>query len=288
LRVLVAGCGDLGAALGLELAAAGDEVFGLRRSPQSLPGEIRPLAADLCDPATLRDLPAVDAVIYAAAADQSTAEAYRRAYVDGVRHLIASPAVQRSPPRRFFFVSSTAVYAQDGGEWIDESSPAEAAHFRARLLLEGEAMVNAATAPETAAIVLRLSGIYGPERTRLLDLVRSGRATYPPGPPRYANRIHRDDAAGALAHLLRLPSPAPLYLGVDDAPVDLAEVLTFLAVELSAPLPRLEEEPNLPGVASPERTSKRCSNALLHATGYPFRYPTYREGYGALLGTLRQ
>ncbi len=140
----------------------------------------------------------------------------------------------------------------------------------------------------TATIVLRLSGIYGPGRTRLLDLVRSGRATYPPGPPRYANRIHRDDAAGVLAHLLRLPSPAPLYLGVDDAPVDLAEVLTFLAVELDAPLPRLEEAPSVPGTASPERTSKRCSNALLRAAGYRFRYPTYREGYGALLGTLRQ
>lgn len=280
MRVLIAGCGDLGTALGVELAAAGDEVYGLRRHPEALPAAIRTLAADLAHPATLRNLPEVEAVVYAAAADSSTEAAYRRAYVDGVRHLLAAPGIQQHPPRRFIFVSSTAVYAQDDGGWIDESSPAEATHFRGRLLLAGEALVHAATSPETATLVLRLSGIYGPGRTRLLDLVRSGRATYPPGPPRFANRIHRDDAAGALAHLLRLPTPAPLYLGVDDAPVDLAEVLTFLAVELGAPLPQLEENPT---EGAPERASKRCSNALLKAAGYRFRYPTYREGYGALL-----
>ena len=299
MRVLIAGCGDLGTALGLELA--GDpgglyEVYGLRRHAERLPPALRPIAADLGAPETLRALPEFDAVVYVAAAERSTEEAYRLAYVDGVRNVLAAPALERRPPRRFFFVSSTAVYAQDDGGWIDESSPSAATHFRARLLLEGEAVVRAQAAPETVTSVLRLSGIYGPGRTRLVDLVRSGRATYPPGPPRYANRIHRDDAAGALAHLLRLAEPAPasdpggalapLYLGVDDAPVDLAEVLTFLAVELGAPLPRLEEAPGALGDASPERASKRCSNALLRAAGYRFRYPTYRDGYGALLRAL--
>lgn len=288
LRVLIAGCGDLGVALGLELAAGGDEIFGLRRHPDRLPAPIRRLAADLGAPETLRELPEVDAVVYAAAADRATEEAYQRAYVDGVRNLLAAPALRQSPPRRLFFVSSTAVYAQDGGEWIDESSPAEATHFRARLLLEGEGLMRDRACATTATTVLRLSGIYGPGRTRLVELVRSGRATYPPGPPRFANRIHRDDAAGALAHLLRLPAAEALYLGVDDAPVDLAEVLTFLAVELDAPLPRLEEEPNGPGASSPERTSKRCSNARLKSTGYRFRHPTYREGYGALVRQLAQ
>ena len=114
--------------------------------------------------------------------------------------------------------------------------------------------------------MLRLSGIYGPGRTRLVDLVRSGRATYPPGPPRYANRIHRDDAAGALAHLLRLPAPAALYLGVDDAPVDLAEVLTFLAVELGAPLPRLEE-------AAGDDRSRAHQQTLLERPPHVHRLP---------------
>lgn len=279
MRVLIAGCGDLGTVLGLELAAAGDEVIGLRRHPEALPAAIAPFAADLGNPKTLEQLPEVDAVVYAAAADSSTDEAYRRAYVEGLRHLLAARALREHPPQRLLFVSSTAVYAQDDGEWIDERSPAEATDFRGVRLREGEARLrtDAPAAAETA--ILRLSGIYGPGRTRLIDLVRSGRATFPPGPPRYANRIHRDDAAGALAHLLRLPKLAPLYLGVDDAPVDLAEVLTFLAVELGAPLPQLAAA----GPGGMERSSKRCSNALLKASGYRLRYPTYREGYGALL-----
>jgi nucleoside-diphosphate-sugar epimerase len=284
-KILIAGCGDLGTALGVELATAGDEVYGLRRQAGRLPVPIHPLAADLVAPKTLRDLPAVEAVIYAAAADRSTEEAYRLTYVDGVRNLLAAPVFEGSPPRRFLFVSSTAVYAQDSGEWIDESSPAEATHFRARLLLEGEALVRAGASRQTATTVLRLSGIYGPGRTRLVDLVRSGRATYPPGPPRYANRIHRDDAAGALAHLLRLPEPAALYLGVDDAPVDLREVLVWLAEGLGAPPPRLAEATSSAG---PERTSKRCTNALLRASAYDFRFPTYREGYGALLRSFQR
>ncbi len=261
----------------------GDEVFGLRRNPERLPAAIRLLAADLADPATLAALPEVDAVVYAAAADRSTDEAYRRAYVDGVRHLLAAPAIREQPPQRILFVSSTAVYAQDDGEWIDERSPAEATDFRGVRLREGEALLRTEASAATTTTVLRLSGIYGPGRTRLIDLVRSGRATYPPGPPRYANRIHRDDAAGALAHLLRLPAPAPLYLGVDDAPVDLAEVLNFLAVELGVPLPRLAESPS---ADDRERSSKRCSNALLKASGFRFCYPTYREGYGDLLRQL--
>ena len=280
MSVLVAGCGDLGSALGVELAAAGEEIFGLRRHPEGLPAAIRPLTADLGDPATLAKLPAVDTVVYCAAADRSTDEAYRAAYVDGVRNLLAAPPIRHHPPRRFIFVSSTAVYAQDDGAWIDESSPAEATHFRARRLREGEALVCAAASCGTLTATVRLAGIYGPGRTRLVDSVRSGRATYPPGPPRYANRIHRDDAASFLAHLLCLPQPAPLYLGVDDAPVDLREVLEWLADELGAARPQQQEAP---AEAGPERSSKRCSNALLRASGYRFRYPTYREGYAALL-----
>ncbi|MBP7587750.1 MAG: SDR family oxidoreductase [Thermoanaerobaculia bacterium] len=283
MKVLIAGCGDLGTALGLDLAAKGDEVYGLRRNPERLPAAIRPLAADLADPTTLAALPEVDAIVYAAAAGRSTDEAYRRAYVDGVRHLLAASAIQRHPPQRFLFVSSTAVYAQDAGEWIDESSPTSATDFRGGRLLEAEEVVRSGAPPGTRTTVLRLAGIYGPGRTRLIDLVRSGRATDPPGLPRYANRIHRDDAAGALAHLLRLSRPAPLYLGVDDAPVDLADVLTFLAIELGVPA-RQSAETTTPGGI--ERSSKRCSNALLKASGYRFRYPTYREGYGELLRQL--
>ena len=132
---------------------------------------------------------------------------------------------------------------------------------------------------------LRLGGIYGPGRTRLLENVRSGRARYRAGTPRYTNRIHRDDCAGAIAHLMQEEAPQPLYLGVDDDPAEEVVVLRWLAGVLGAPEPRPEK-----GVGAGDRRSrgnKRCQNALLRDTGYTFHYPTFREGYTSLIGQGR-
>ena len=137
---------------------------------------------------------------------------------------------------------------------------------------------------------MRFGGIYGPGRTRLIDSVREGSATCPAGPPLYTNRIHRDDCARVLEHLLFLDDPAPLYIAVDDEPAPLDDVLDWLAQRLGvAPPLRTDQAISKPGAeqrADPAlrmRASKRCSNARLRASGFQFRYPTYREGYAALL-----
>jgi nucleoside-diphosphate-sugar epimerase len=278
-RILIAGAGYVGSALAARLAADGHAVFGLRRRPAGLPAGVTPLAADLCDPASLRALPeALDAVVYTAAAGGGGEAAYRAAYVDGVRNLLDALAARPHPPRRFLFSSSTAVYGQTGGEWVDETSPTGPADFRGRVLLEGEALLAAGPIP---ASVLRFGGIYGPGRTRLLDAVRAGTVALAPGGPHYTNRIHRDDCAGALRHLLGLAAPAALYLGVDDEPADRAEVLRWLAARLGAPDPRVDpaaaRDPGARG------GNKRCSNARLHASGYRLAYPSFREGYSALI-----
>jgi nucleoside-diphosphate-sugar epimerase len=277
-RVLIAGCGYVGTALGLRLAAAGSTVWGLRRSPGGLPAPLRPLAADLAEPASLDALPpGLDAVVYAASASASTDPAYRAAYVVGLRTLLAALAEAGQRPRRVLFTSSTAVYAQSGGERVDEESATAPQHFTGRRLLEAEAELAAAPFPAT---VLRLGGIYGPGRTRLIESVRRGEAGCDPDRPVYTNRIHREDAAGALAHLLALPDPLPLYLGVDHEPAERCRVLAWLAAELGAPPP-----PHRPDAAGgrASRSNKRCSNRRLLAAGYRFLYPTFREGYGALL-----
>ncbi len=275
MRVLIAGCGYVGIALGERLAAGGCEVFGLRRETEGLPRAIRPLAADLGDPATLRELPGeLGLVFYTASAERSGEPAYRRAYVDGVRNLLDALAARQRGVRRFLFASSSAVYAQSAGEWVDEGSETSPREFRGRILLEGEAAVL--SAPFRAAVV-RLGGIYGPSRTRLVDQVREGRARFVPG--RFTNRIHRDDAAGALAHVAHLDAAEPVYLGVDCDPAEERVVLEWLAERLDAPRPCASES------APPGRRlgSKRCRNARLLEAGYAFRYPTFREGYGALL-----
>ncbi len=277
-RVLIAGCGDVGSALGLLLAADGHEVFGLRRRPGSLPVPIHALAGDLDDPGTLAIPPGVELVAYTAAADRFDDAAYRRAYVDGVTNVIRALRDGGAPVRRLLFTSSTAVYAQTDGGWVDERSPADPTGFSGRRLLEGERLVATSRLP---SVVLRLAGIYGPGRTRLVDRVRRGLATCTEGPPRWTNRIHRDDCAGAARHLLAVAGPHPLWLGVDDEPADECVVLDWLAARLGAPPPRRVP----PDSNTPRRpqTNKRCSNRALVASGYTLRYPTFREGYAELL-----
>jgi nucleoside-diphosphate-sugar epimerase len=278
-RILIAGAGYVGGALAARLAADRHAVFGLRRRPAELPAGVTPIAADLGDPASLRALPdALDAVVYAASAGGGGEPAYRAAYVDGPRHLVEALARRSDPPRRLLFTSSTAVYGQAGGEWVDETSPTEPVDYRGRVLLEGERWLAAGPIPST---VLRLGGIYGPGRTRLVDAVRAGRAALAPGGPHYTNRIHRDDCAGALRHLLGLAAPAGCYVGVDDEPADRADVLRWLAARLRAPAPR--EDPAAAPDPDARGGNKRCSNARLRAAGWRPLYPSYREGYAALL-----
>jgi nucleoside-diphosphate-sugar epimerase len=237
------------------------------------------VAADLLDPASLRGLPdGLATVFYTAAAGRGGEGSYRAVYVEGVRNLLDALARQSVAPRRIFFTSSTAVYGQSDGEWVDESSPTLPVDFRGRVLLEGERLL--AEGP-LAATVVRLGGIYGPGRTRLVESVRAGTARLAPGGPHYTNRIHRDDCAGALRHLAELAGPAGLYLGVDDEPADRAEVLRWLAERLGVPAPRVEADAD--ATADARGGSKRCSNARLRAAGYELRYPTFREGYAALM-----
>jgi len=280
-NILIAGCGDVGCRLGLRLVGEGHTVWGLRRRPEALPAELRPLAADLSDPETLRDLPpALDVVVYTTAADGHADEAYRRAYVTGVDHLLNVLEARPDPPKRFLFASSTGVYGQTDGSWVDESSPVEPRSFTGRRVLEGEERCRAGTIP---SVSLRLGGIYGPGRTRLIERVASGAATCPAGEPVFTNRIHSDDAAGALAHLTALADPEPVYLGVDAEPADLCEVSRFLARRLGVAPP--ETVPRDPSYR--RGGSKRCSSRRLQSSGFSFRYPTYREGYAALISELR-
>ena len=291
-RILIAGCGDVGTALGLTLCRSGHEVFGARRSARVLPASLHPLAIDLTDRRAIeRAVPAVDIVVYAVAAGRRDEGAYRRAYVDGVSALLEVLEVRVEPPRRVFFVSSTSVYGERGGEWIDETAPLAPRGFAGESLVAGERRMLASPLPAT---VVRFAGIYGPGRVWMIERARAG-ASCAGDPPKYTNRIHRDDCAGVLAHLIACDRVDDAYIGVDDAPVEECEVLEWLAARLGAPAPRRvgagldaasgpgSGTQSDPGTGATQASGKRCSNARLRASGYRFRYPTFREGYAAVL-----
>ena len=276
-HLVIVGCGDVGIALGRRMLEAGWQVSGLRREPGQLPDGFGRIAADLANAQRPADWPArVDYLVYCPAAGRRDAELYRTLYVEGLEYVLGWLKESRQKPRHLLQVSSTAVYGQSAGEWVTENSAALADSPTAPVLIEAEDVALRGGFP---ASVVRLGGIYGPGRTRLIEQVRSG-LHVPASPEQYTNRIHRDDAAGLLAHLLLQADQgellAPCYLGVDDEPAPLHEVAQWLAQQLGVSL--LEE-----GATANRRGSKRCSNALARESGWAPQYPSYREGYASML-----
>ena len=260
--VIIAGAGDVGSRLAALRAARGDDVIALRRRDVDAGDGVRRHRADLATGEGLSTLPRqAVSLVFCAAPDQRDEAAYRALYHDGLRRLL--DAVEAP---RVVFVSSTAVYGQDAGEWVDEGTAAAPAAFNGRVLLDAERVL----APLPGGSVLRLSGIYGPGREYLLRKARAGEA----GEPRWTNRIHVQDAAAALSHLLDLRHPQPLYLGNDDRPALESEVLAWVR--------GAEGLPPVAAAAGPER-GRRVRNARLRGSGWVPGYPDYRSGYAGLL-----
>lgn len=275
-NILFLGCGDLGGRAATRLVAQGHRVQALRRNPQWLPDGVTGVRFDLMNGSgTPEDLVPPSAVIFMLSAGRADEARYRAVYVDSLRRALTFPAVRRAS--RLIFVSSTSVYGQRNGEWIDETSVTEPARYNGRVLLEAEAVARS----HGGAVVLRLAGLYGPGRERNIRWAREGRPCVFE-PPQYTNRIHIDDAAALVAHLATLQNPSSCYIGVDSEPAPHHAVMTWLANAQGAPPP-----PAAHAAESSSPGSKRCSNQLVCDTGFSFRYPTFREGYGAVLAAMR-
>jgi nucleoside-diphosphate-sugar epimerase len=267
----------LGDAVACRLAAIGAEVVGVRRRPLAL----RPfpiVRGDLVRPLELvRDLPRpIARVVYAVGADERSPGAYRSAYVEGQLQL--RDALDRRGDRveRWIFTSSTVVYGESSGGWVDEQTPPGPRDELGAIALEGEL---AACRPETTHVVLRLAGLYGPGRDRLVREAAAATTALDPEPS-YTNRIHRDDAAALVLASLAHARPPPLVIGVDDEPADRADVLRHLARELGVPEPPID-----PARAS--RAHKRCRSLVRTALVARLQYSTFREGYAEAIARAK-
>ena len=276
-RILLAGCGNLGGAIATRLLQSGAEVFGLRRRTDQLPQGITPVAADLTQPATLKNTlpPRLDQVIYCLTPSDYTEQGYHAAYVTALENLLVE--LKGQTPSRLFFVSSTGVYGQDDNGWVDERSPTQPSGFSGQQVLLGE---QTALASSVAATVVRFSGIYGPSRQGFLQAVINGRLK-PPAHSHYSNRIHEQDAARAIVHLSTMAAASETlqscYLASDCEPARLDQVVQWIRQHTDCKAPADDARDG--GRAG----SKLCSNRHLLKTGFQFRYPDFRAGYRELI-----
>ena len=285
MRVLIVGCGYVGLPLGAELVRRGHEVFGLRRSPASeLPDAgIKPLLADITQPASLEKLPRnFDWVVNCVASAGGGADDYRRLYLEGNRNLMAWLA--GTPLQKFIYTSSTSVYGQTDGSVVTETSPAEPVEETSKILVETEKMLLTAVAGRRfPAVILRVAGIYGPGRGHWFKQFLRGEARIEGDGSRWLNMIHRDDVIGASIAALERGTPGEIFNAADNEPVTQLRFFEWLAAELKRSLPpKISVEETI----SRKRgaTNKRVSNEKLRRElKYEFQFPDFRAGYKKIL-----
>ncbi len=282
MKCLIVGCGYVGMSLGPELVRLGHEVYGLRRDAstagQLTAAGLHPLFADITCPETLEPLPRkFDWVVQCVAAG-GDADSYRRIYLEGTRRLLEW--LSASPPEKFLYTSSTSVYGQTDASQVKESSPTEPSVETSKVLVETEkTLLEAFHRDKFPAVILRVAGIYGPDRGHWFKQFLKNEARMDGDGSRFLNMIHRDDVAGCIIAALKRGRPGEIYNVVDDEPVRQRTFFEWLGAALG----------KYPPPANPENTeidrkrgvtNKRVSNRKLKMElGYQFKHPNFRKGY---------
>lgn len=304
-KILIAGLGDVGQQLARELLAEGHQVWGIKRKPLPVTEAITSASnekmscqivlADLTSPESLQSIPQdLDYMVFCPTPDERTESAYRNIFVNGLQNVLN--ALNFKHLKRVFYISSTGVYGQDQGEWVDEQSLTSPARFSGRVLLQAEGFLQQQGVQQQGvpATVIRLAGIYGPGRHQLLKNVLSGQ--FKAGAPMaYTNRIHRDDAARMLYFLIAQDSKnkilAPVYIGVDDQPCSNQEITSWLFEQLCHRFGRktvqaMQQSTQAIANKRNNNLNKRCSNQKIKAAGFVFKYADYQSGYRDVLHRL--
>ena len=272
-KILIAGCGDLGAGVATQLLAMGHQVVGIRRQGRDFPRGVVGITADLLtlDPQTLPD---VELIFLIMTPQGRSEQAYRLAYQQTAQVLVRRYQAQSGAKPQVIFVSSTSVYGQSDGAWIDESSPVMPLSATAKVLVESELLL----ADALPSVAVRCSGIYGPGRFRLLEKVKSGVDW---SHNSWTNRVHRDDVVSGLSLLaqqalqgVKLP---PQVIITDQTPVSMWEVKLWLATQLGV-------RPAVSDVAHfTPNSGKRIDAQYLLSLGWRPKHPSYVSGYQQII-----
>jgi nucleoside-diphosphate-sugar epimerase len=274
---LIVGCGYVGKPLADRLIHQGWSVGAVVKSRESYQrlagGELTVFKGDVSDAAFWNGLTADwDCIVYCPSTGGGGIEAYQQIHDVGLSHCLQ----WMKPQARLIYTSSTSVYGQTDGEWVDESSPTEPLSESGAELVKAERRVCGA-----GQIVLRLGGIYGPDRGVLLKRLRESKGMIPEAHPKWLNLICLNDILAAIQHGLegRLKA-SEVYNVIDSEPASYREIYRWLCQQLNLPLPPTGT-PDYFGKRG--MTNKRVSNQKLRDAGWAPDYPSFREGYQELL-----
>lgn len=284
MRNLVIGCGYLGQRVATAWRSRGDDVHALTRSDDRARAFAQlgysPIIGDVLQPETLKALPTADTVLYAVGFDRTAAATKRAVYVDGLNNVLNELAGRCG---KLIYISSTSVYGQDSGEFVDESSPAEPNEENGRICLDAETLVRefAASTRPSSTIILRLAGIYGPARLiARAEQLRSGQQLSG-NPQAWLNLIHVEDGVQAVLAAGACRLSEATYLVCDDRPLHRADFYSAVAERVGAPVPSFY--PLADNSAEKSRFNKRCVNRRLRdELLVNLRYPTISEGLASL------
>jgi nucleoside-diphosphate-sugar epimerase len=282
--ILLAGCGWLGREVARRLAARGDRVTGLTRTEESarrLSAEgIAAIALDLAAPNASRSIPgSYDGVLAMQSASGRDEAAYRRASIDATRGLLESVAASDTA---FVYVSSTGVFGQTDGSWVDEATPPHPVEATSRILLEAERLVLDRSWHRAQPRIVRCSGLYGPGRTGTIERVRTGALALGYGDDTWMNFCHRDDAASTVIAALDRGSPGAIYHASDAAPTTRHDVVAWIAARLAMAPSRSDVGSAPLGRRGVDR--RVSAEATRREFGVRLAYPSFREGLAPFLG----
>ena len=274
MQVLILGCGDIGTRVGLSLLESRWRVAAVRRKPELLPERFNRYGVDLTDPHHLSELAALepDYVVVTPTPQSYDPKGYEAGFTRVAEGLASQQWLSRC--RRVVWVSSTRVYSESAGGWVDEHSPLNINEPQAAAIVAAEATIRRAV----TTTIIRPAGVYGDPNGMLMRRVRAAEGGSVD--MLYGNRIHRDDLSRLVVHCLRRDdageSVPPTLIAADDDHTPTHEVEDWLAAQLNVTLVRHP-------AASRARANRRCYSGLLKQIGFSLSYPTWREGYGAAL-----